>query len=96
MTSPSASSEAESDTSIRWQERGQLRHRGMTFPAARLLRFSNEGDGWQVRFSDGRLFHPWRPGETAIHPCGLDLYEGTFDIDRSHGPVTAEEVAAAH
>ena len=34
---------------------------------------------WQVRFADGRPFHPWRPGVWVDHPCNADLYRGLVD-----------------
>jgi hypothetical protein len=42
-----------------------------------------DGDGWQVRFSDGRPFHALdlRDGACAVaHPCGEDRYEGEYRV----------------
>jgi hypothetical protein len=78
---------------LRWAERGTLRWNGADHPVSRTY-LIRERDGWWVDFSDGRPFHPWRPGVTVAHPCRADVYTGlvTVDGDRMrtvwdvHGP----------
>jgi hypothetical protein len=65
---------------IRWRERGVLRWNDADLPVTRDLVLAEEPDGWQVRFADGRPFHPWRPGEVVEHPCNADLYRGLVDV----------------
>jgi hypothetical protein len=67
---------------IRWREHGTLRWNGADLPVTRELLLVEEADGWQVRFADGRLFHPWRPGEVVEHPCNADRYRGLVDVGR--------------
>lgn len=66
---------------LRWDERGTLRWGGASFAATRTYRLREGGDGWEVTFADGRLFHPWRPGEVVTHPCRADVYTGLVRID---------------
>jgi hypothetical protein len=65
---------------LRWDESGTLRWDGGRYRVSRsyLLRAD---DGWWVRFTDGRPFHPWRPGETVTHPCRADVYTGLVAVD---------------
>jgi hypothetical protein len=64
---------------LRWREHGTLRWNGADLPVTRELLLTEEPDGWQVRFADGRPFHPWRPGAVVVHPCNADLYRGFVD-----------------
>jgi hypothetical protein len=61
---------------VSWWEQGTLHWAGVTRPVSRRLHLEPGPDGWLVRFSDGRVFHPWRPGEPVEHPCRADLYRG--------------------
>lgn len=70
----------EDGAQIRWSERGTLRWNGADLPVTRELALVEEPSGWQVRFADGRPFHPWRPGEIVEHPCNADLYRGLVDV----------------
>ncbi|MDQ8043671.1 MAG: DUF6314 family protein [Solirubrobacteraceae bacterium] len=66
---------------VRWAEEGSLQLGDFTGPATRVL-FLHPADPWEVRFDDGRLFHPLDlsgGGFAAEHPCGPDLYRGTYD-----------------
>jgi hypothetical protein len=65
---------------IRWRERGTLRWQNTDLAVTRELLIVEEPGGWQVRFVDGRLFHPWRPGAVVEHPCNADLYRGIVDV----------------
>lgn len=47
-------------------------------------------EGWWVRFSDGRDFHPWLPGEQVVHPCSPDTYAGLVTGDTARWMVTWE------
>jgi hypothetical protein len=64
---------------ISWREEGVLVWNGTTVPVSRVLRLTEDESGWQVRFEDGRPFHPWRPGTVVEHPCRDDLYRGLID-----------------
>lgn len=62
-----------------WIETGRLRLGSHEGEASRTLRIVPEGDGWAVRFEDGRPFHPLdlRSGVSVVdHPCGEDHYVG--------------------
>ena len=68
-----------------WRETGRLVIDGFHGPASRTLHLARDGDrgAWQVRFDDGRPFHPldlstgrWE----AEHRCGADLYRGRFAV----------------
>jgi hypothetical protein len=65
---------------LRWLEQGELSWDGALLPVTRELLIVADGGGWQVCFSDGRPFHPWRPGELVEHPCRADLYRGVVDV----------------
>jgi hypothetical protein len=71
-------------SAVRWLEVGRLEWDGAVFPVTRELSLTSDVDGWQVRFADGRLFHPWRPGAVVEHPCRADLYRGLIDVDARH------------
>lgn len=66
---------------VHWLELGDLRWGGSVYEVTRELHIVPDGDGWEVRFTDGRPFHPWRPGETVEHPCAADLYRGLIRVD---------------
>jgi hypothetical protein len=66
---------------LRWAERGTLRWDGRSHPVSRTYLLREGPDGWEVRFADGRLFHPWRPGVTVTHPCRADVYTGLVTVD---------------
>jgi hypothetical protein len=66
-----------------WDEEGRLRWQRYDGQARRRLLVVPAGEGWEVRFDDGRLFHPLdlRSGEDdAVHPCGEDRYEGEYRV----------------
>ena len=65
---------------IRWRESGTLHWAGDELPVTRELVLVEAPPGWQVCFADGRLFHPWRPGEIVEHPCNADVYRGLVDV----------------
>jgi hypothetical protein len=66
---------------LRFFESGDLTwaDRTTNFSRTTLLR-TTDGIEWWMHFSDGRPFHPWRPGELVVHPCGPDRYEGRIDV----------------
>jgi hypothetical protein len=59
-----------------WEEQGTWHRAEGDVPVRRRLRLERTGDGWWVRFEDGRDFHPWRPGEQVVHECPPDTYRG--------------------
>jgi hypothetical protein len=67
---------------VRWLERGELCWQGRRVPVFRELRLTEDEDGWQVRFADGRAFHPWRLDQVVHHPCRDDLYCGLIRATR--------------
>ena len=68
---------------VRWCERGTFSWDGNAFDVTRELRIEPCGDGWMVRFDDGRDFHPWSPGSVVTHPCRADTYRGLVRVDVS-------------
>jgi hypothetical protein len=66
---------------VRWVERGELAWAGSLFEVSRELHIVPHLGGWNVCFSDGRLFHPWRPGGVVEHPCAADVYRGLIVAD---------------
>lgn len=66
---------------VHWLELGELSWGGARYEVTRELHIMPDGAGWQVRFTDGRAFHPWRPGELVEHPCRQDLYRGLVKVD---------------
>jgi hypothetical protein len=65
---------------VRWDETGTLRWDGASYAVTRTYLLRPVGSGWEMRFADGRPFHPWRPGETVTHPCRADVYTGVVDV----------------
>lgn len=67
---------------LRWTERGRMRFGAHDGPAWRELRIVPADAGWEVRFADGRPFHPLdlEDGE-VLHPCGEDRYVGRYAFD---------------
>ncbi len=66
-----------------WDERGRLRWQRYDGEAYRRLLVVPGDGGWEVRFDDGRLFHPLDLNQQrfeAFHPCGEDRYEGTYRV----------------
>jgi hypothetical protein len=62
-------------------EAGVLSWDGRLTPVERTTYLElRDGEVWAT-FADGRLFHPWRPGEDVVHPCGEDTYVGRVDRD---------------
>jgi hypothetical protein len=66
---------------VHWLELGELAWGGQVYEVTRELHIVRDGDGWEVRFTDGRPFHAWRPGAVVDHPCGADLYRGLVVVD---------------
>jgi hypothetical protein len=75
-----------------WHEHGRLRLGAHDGPAQRTLRIEPAGGAWQVRFADGRPFHPLdlTAGHCDVtHLCGPDVYRGRYEIeDRCRFTVT--------
>lgn len=66
---------------ITWHEDVLLSYRQSELAAHRNLRVELDDMGlWQVKFEDGRPFHPWSPGDTVTHHCGADTYKGVIDL----------------
>lgn len=65
---------------VRWSESGTMTWDGGETPVFRNLFVEQRPDGWWVTFEDGRDFHPWSVGQTVVHPCGADTYEGRIDV----------------
>lgn len=66
---------------VRWLERGTFTWDGRDVEVSRELLVVPGTDGWNVRFDDGRDFHPWQPGRAVTHPCRADVYCGLVDVD---------------
>jgi hypothetical protein len=87
------------DGGLRWTETGDARLGDYSGSASRVLlvRPTPLG-GWEVRFDDGRFFHPLdlADGRGCVdHPCGEDHYRGEIRVEstdrfviawRVHGP----------
>jgi hypothetical protein len=68
---------------LTWDEHGRMRWRGNDLEARRRLELVREGAAWEVRFDDGRPFHPLDLSTgvcSAVHPCGEDHYEGEYRV----------------
>ncbi|MEU5418643.1 DUF6314 family protein, partial [Streptomyces sp. NPDC020667] len=72
------------DASLLHVEDGELSWNGAVNRAGRTLKLFPQADGTaEVTFADGRFFHDLdlRGGSwTTRHPCGQDLYDGTFTV----------------
>jgi hypothetical protein len=73
------------DGGVVWHDRGRLRLGDPEVEAFRILRIVTDPDGgaWEVRFHDGRHFHPLdlRSGRCSVeHLCGPDVYSGTYIV----------------
>lgn len=66
---------------VRWLELGELAWDTQRMQVTRELQIVPCGNGWEVRFADGRPFHGWRPGEVVEHRCRADSYRGLIDVD---------------
>lgn len=70
-----------SQDSLIWHETGELELDGAEVEAYRTLLVVPDNDAWEVRFDDGRPFHPLdlRAGRADVeHLCGPDTYRGTY------------------
>jgi hypothetical protein len=68
---------------LRWSEAGRLDFGGHAGPAHRALEVVPGAAGWEVRFDDGRAFHPLdlSCGHAEVeHACGEDHYAGSYDV----------------
>ena len=68
---------------LTWSEIGQLRTDTHEGPASRAYLITRAGRAWEVRFEDGRPFHPLdlRDGRCdAEHLCGADVYRGVYEV----------------
>ncbi|WP_022928917.1 DUF6314 family protein [Patulibacter americanus] len=73
---------------LSWVERGTLQLGGFEGTATRTMAVVPGPDGaegrWEVRFDDGRPFHPLdlRAGACPVdHPCGEDHYAGWVRVE---------------
>ena len=82
--------ELESPDRVRWSEAGTMTWGGRSVPVSRTLFIDRAGDGWFVRFEDGRDFHPWAIGVRVDHPCSPDHYQGLIEVEGD--PVVAWNV----
>jgi hypothetical protein len=78
-----ATFEPEGDGTLSWHEHGRLRLGDYDGQARRAYVIVPDGEAWQVRFDDGRPFHPldFSDGRgEAEHRCGPDTYRGVYEI----------------
>ena len=70
--------------SMIWHERGRLQLGAHDGPAERTLRLEPAAHGaWEVRFADGRPFHPLdlaTGSDDVTHLCGADTYHGRYAV----------------
>lgn len=91
-----------SDEGLDWIETGTLHLDGHEFDAKRRMSIVSSEDGWQVRFDDGRPFHPLdlTTGRCEVgHPCRDDFYSGTIEmLETDTGPelITEWRVRGPH
>lgn len=75
----------DSDTELRYEERGLLTTPEQSFEVTRAYRYTLVGPtSATVRFSDGSYFHDLDLAKgrcRAIHYCGEDIYNGLFVVD---------------
>ena len=76
-----ATLELEAPDRVRWHEEGTMTWAGRSVPVSRTLHVVRDGADWEVRFSDGRTFHPWAVGAEVDHPCAPDHYRGLVQAD---------------
>ena len=77
----------------RWIEEGTLSFGAYRGPARRELRIA----GGEVRFADGRLFHPLDlTGRTVEHRCGEDRYTGAYRLRGRDALEIAWDVIGPH
>lgn len=87
------------DGGLRWTETGDTQLGDYSGSASRVLLVRPTANGgWEVRFDDGRFFHPLdlTDGRSRVdHPCGEDHYRGEIRVEaedrfviawRVHGP----------
>ena len=70
-------------TCLRWDETGELRLGDYHGAARRSMTIHPAAGGWEVRFDDGRPFHPLSldDGHCDVeHLCGPDVYTGRFEV----------------
>lgn len=91
-----------------WHETGHLELDGAEVEAHRTLLVVPDHDAWEVRFDDGRPFHPLdlRAGRAdVVHLCGPDTYRGTYEVTgpaqfstrwRVTGPGRDDTIATAY
>jgi hypothetical protein len=65
---------------VRWDETGTMTWAGRSVSVSRTLYVVREASGWEVRFADGRTFHPWAVGTEVEHPCAPDHYRGLVEV----------------
>lgn len=70
---------AESAERVRWSETGTMTWPGHEVEVQRTLYVDRHGEGWLVRFEDGRPFHAWAVGAEVEHACAPDHYRGRID-----------------
>ncbi|MFF4739880.1 DUF6314 family protein [Streptomyces sp. NPDC001262] len=100
---------AADETHVLHTEDGELSWNGTVNRAGRTLRMLPGPDGTAaVMFADGRPFHhlDLRTGHwTARHPCGQDLYNGTYTVVspdewhlqwRTTGPAKNQELRSVY
>jgi hypothetical protein len=96
------------DGGIAWHEEGRLRLGRYDGPGRRDLLLARDGDGWEVRFADGRPFHRLEHagGTCSVeHRCGRDVYAGEYTFAgpdafevrwRVRGPAKDQRLAARY
>lgn len=76
---------AESADRVRWSETGTMTWPGHAVEVQRTLYVDRDGEGWLVRFEDGRPFHLWAVGADVDHACAPDHYRGRIDLAPGSG-----------
>ncbi len=70
------------DSGLVYSERGRLRMRMQTYHFERRYLWRPAGDGIEVQFEDGRVFHSFAPKSTATgHVCPPDRYRVIYTFD---------------
>ncbi len=65
---------------LRWVEAGQLTWAEQCLTVSREYGLEFIDGQWWMTFADGRLFHPWTPGQVVRHDCVDDLYVGLVQV----------------